>query len=68
MRGVYTLSLQQDQYLDPTNPTFQDRILSELGQPQNAFNIDVAVKHGILTLGYKLRYLGRMANGAYENY
>ncbi|MEG3177504.1 TonB-dependent receptor [Sphingomonas sp. RB3P16] len=68
IRGVYTLALQASNYLDPTNPSFEDRTLSELGDPQNAFNLDLALKRGRLTLGYTLRYLDKMTNGAYENY
>jgi outer membrane receptor protein involved in Fe transport len=68
MRGIYTLALQASNYLDPTNPTFEDRTLSELGDPQNAFNLDVALKTGAFTISYKLQYLDSMTNGAWENY
>ena len=68
IHGIYTLALQASNYLDPTNPTFEDRTLSELGDPQNSFNIDLSLKHGWITFGYKLQYLGRMSNGAYERY
>jgi outer membrane receptor protein involved in Fe transport len=68
VRGIYTLALQASNYLDPTSPTFEDRTLSELGDPQNAFNLDVALKTGPFTISYKLQYLDSMTNGAYENY
>lgn len=68
IQAVYTLALQKDNYLDPTNPNFQDRVLSEIGQPQNAFNLDISLKRNSLTFGYKLRYLGRTTNGPYAFY
>jgi outer membrane receptor protein involved in Fe transport len=68
VRGIYTLALQASNYLDPTSPTFEDRTLSELGDPQNSFNLDVALKTGPFVISYKLQYLDSMTNGAYENY
>jgi len=68
LQGIYTLALQKDQYLDPTNPHYQDRFLSELGDPQNEFTINLGLKTGPITFGYKLHYIGHMTNGAYENY
>jgi len=57
---VYTRTLQRDDFLDPTQPGFADRVLSELGDPKNAFNLNLDLKRGPLTLGYELRYIGRM--------
>lgn len=68
IHGIYTLALKASNFLDPTNPTFEDRTLSELGDPQNSFNIDMSLKHGPITLGYKMQYLDKMTNGAYERY
>ena len=68
IRGIYTLALQNDSFLNPVDPNRADRTLSELGDPQNAFNINASLKSGPVTFGYKLRYLDRMTNGAYENY
>ena len=68
LRGIYTLSLTNSNYLDPTSPNFEDRTLSELGQPRNKFTINVGLKTGPLVLSYKMRYIGPMFNGAYENY
>ncbi|TPG43042.1 TonB-dependent receptor [Sphingomonas koreensis] len=67
-QGLYTLALQKSQYLDPTNPNFEDRFLSELADPQNEFTLDVALKRGKVTLGYKFHYIGHQVNGAYEDF
>ncbi len=68
IHGIYTLALKASNFLDPTNPTFEDRTLSELGDPQNTFNIDMSLQHGPLTLGYKMQYIDKQTNGAYERY
>lgn len=64
-RFVYTRVLQNDQFLDPTDPGFADQLLLELGDPKHAFNWDTGLKFGRFTLGYQMRYLGKMLlNGA----
>jgi outer membrane receptor protein involved in Fe transport len=67
-RLVYTHSLARNDFLDPTNPAKADMILSELGDPRNAFNLNFDLARGPLTLGYELRYLGPMALDSAENY
>ncbi len=68
IRGIYTLSLTNSNFLDPTSPNFEDRVLSELGQPRNKFTINVGLKTGPIVLSYKMRYIGPMYNGTYEDY
>ncbi|TXC69049.1 TonB-dependent receptor [Sphingorhabdus soli] len=67
LRGVYTRVLQNDNFLDPTSPNTPNQILYELGDPRDAFNISTSFKSGAFTLGYKLRYIGKMTPGAIEN-
>jgi outer membrane receptor protein involved in Fe transport len=59
-RLVYTRTLQRDDFLDPTDPGRADRILLELGDPRDAFNLNTDLKRGPITLGYELRYIGKM--------
>ena len=68
IRGIYSLSLVNSNYLDPTNPSFEDRTLSELGNPKHNATVNIGLKTGPLVLSYKLRYLSSMTNGPYENY
>jgi outer membrane receptor protein involved in Fe transport len=64
-RFIYTHVLQNDQFLDPTDPEFADQLLKELGDPEDAFNWDTTLKFGRFTLGYQMRYIGKMLlNGA----
>jgi outer membrane receptor protein involved in Fe transport len=62
---IWTYVMQNDQFLDPTNPEFADQILMELGDPQDRFNWNTTLKHGKFTFGYQMRYIGKMLlNGA----
>lgn len=67
-RLVYTRVLKNDTFLDPTDPGRADQILRELGDPRDAFNLDVSLKHGAVTLGYKMRYIGKMVVNEYEDF
>ena len=66
-RFTYTRALQNDSFLDPTDPGRANRILLELGDPRDAFNWSVDLAKGPLTVGYQMRYIGRMTPGAIEN-
>lgn len=68
VHGVYTLALQNNSFLSPTDPSRGDRVLGELGDPVNSFNINSSLQTGPFTIGYRVRYLDKMTNGAYENY
>ena len=66
-RLIYTLMLQRDEFLDPANPNLPDRVLRELGDPKDAFNVNVDLEHGPLTLGYQMRYIGKQVLFNYED-
>ncbi len=68
LHAVYTHALKNNNYLDPTNPGRADRVLGELGDPEDLFNINGSIKSGPFTFGYRVRYIGKQTNGAYENY
>ena len=59
-RFIYTHVMQNDQFLDPTNPQFADQLLLELNDPQDAFNWNTSLKTGKFTFGYQMRYIGKM--------
>ncbi len=67
-RLVYTHVFQNDDFLDPANPTRADQTLLELGDPKDAFNLDFDLKRGSLTVGYQLRYIGHQVLNTYEDY
>jgi outer membrane receptor protein involved in Fe transport len=58
-------TLQSSNFQNPSLPNFEDRILSELGDPKDEFRLDADLKVGHVTFGYRLHYIGRMIiNGA----
>ena len=67
-RLIYTRSLENASFLNPLNPDLGNTANGELGSPKDAFNLDFNLKRGAINFGYELRYIGKMTNGAYENY
>jgi outer membrane receptor protein involved in Fe transport len=67
-RLYYTHVLKASNYIDPSNPRFEDRILSELGDPKNEFVFDIDLTYNDLTLGYRAHYIGPMVHGNWEDY
>ncbi len=65
---IYTHNLEISNFEDPTNPDFENRILGEIGDPVDEFRWDVDLSYREFTFGYRMRYIGPMYVGAYENY
>jgi outer membrane receptor protein involved in Fe transport len=74
-RLTWTHIFELTNFVDPTNPNFGDRILSELGDPQDRFNWNTSLQHGRFTFGYQMRYVGKQITfsenfgvGEYEDF
>jgi outer membrane receptor protein involved in Fe transport len=65
---LYTRQLKNSNYENPIDPTFENRLLGELGDPVNNARASLSLSKGSVTFGYQLRYIGQMWVGAYENY
>ncbi len=65
---IYTHNLQISNFVNPGDPTFENVVLSELGDPEDEFRLDADLSFGPFTLGYRMRYIGPMVVGNYENY
>ncbi|MGE5563381.1 MAG: TonB-dependent receptor domain-containing protein [Bacillota bacterium] len=67
LRGFATYTLERTNFPDILNPKFQDRILSELGDP--VFSGTAIASYGIgkFDLRYTLRYIGSMTDFSYED-
>jgi outer membrane receptor protein involved in Fe transport len=65
---IYSHNLTTSNFQDPTNPTFENRILGELGDPKDEFRWDTDFTYGAFTLGYRLRYIGPMWTNTFENF
>ncbi|MGC6400811.1 TonB-dependent receptor domain-containing protein [Sphingomonas sp. FW199] len=66
-RLLYTHVLQSSNFQDPTRPNFENRILSEVGDPQDEFRWDVDLSFSNVTFGYQMRYIGPQLLTTYEN-
>ncbi|MCA0207842.1 MAG: TonB-dependent receptor [Proteobacteria bacterium] len=64
---IYTHNLKISNYQDSINPSFENRILGELGDPKDEFRWDVDLGVGPFTFGYRMRYIGPMYLNTYED-
>ena len=65
---IYTHNIKNSNFESPTNPDFENRVLGELGFPEDEFRLDLDFGYREFTFGYRLRYIGSMLQGTYENY
>jgi outer membrane receptor protein involved in Fe transport len=64
---IYTHVIQISNFVNPVLPDFENRVLSELGDPQDEFQWSVDLKVDQVTFGYQMRYIGKQTIGAYED-
>jgi outer membrane receptor protein involved in Fe transport len=64
---IYTHNLKISNYQDPTNPDFENRILSEVGDPRDEFRLDVDIGYRNFTLGYRMQFIGHQVISAWED-
>ncbi|HVF83810.1 MAG TPA: TonB-dependent receptor [Sphingomicrobium sp.] len=65
---IYTHNIKNSNYENPALPKFENRILSELGDPRDEFRWDTDLTRGAFTFGYRMRYIGPMLTSLYENF
>jgi outer membrane receptor protein involved in Fe transport len=66
-RANYTRVLERNDYLNPNDPNFADRILSEAGTPKDRLTANADATVGKFTFGYQFRWIGKQVFGAAEN-
>ena len=66
-RLLYTHNLQISNYTNASFPDLENRIMGELGDPQDEFQFNFDLTHGAVTLGYKLRYIGKQVLNLWED-
>ena len=66
-RANYTRVLQRDDFTDPTDSSFSDRIMSEAGTPKDRLTANLDGTVGSFTFGYQFRWIGKQVFGAAEN-
>jgi outer membrane receptor protein involved in Fe transport len=67
-RAIATYVIRRDNFTSPTDPTFRDRILSEVGDPQWSANVNISYGIGPWDLRWSMNYIGPQVIGAYESY
>jgi outer membrane receptor protein involved in Fe transport len=65
---IYTHVIKSSNYVNPQDPNFEDRLLTELGFPDDEFVWDVDLKKGPFTLGYRMHYLSAMYLNFFEDF
>ena len=65
---LYTHNFEISNFEDPARPDFENRVLGELGDPEDEFRLDTDLRIGDITIGHRLRYIGPMVIGLWENY
>ena len=65
---IYTHNLKISNFQNPALPDFENRVLGELGDPKDEFRWDVDLTYDPFTFGYRMRYIGPMWTGAYEDF
>ncbi|PVX28191.1 TonB-dependent receptor [Sphingomonas pokkalii] len=68
LMGIYTRTLQRDDFTNPADPNRINRLLGELNDPKNEFRINSSVKVGKITLGYELRWIDKMYLNTFEDF
>jgi outer membrane receptor protein involved in Fe transport len=65
---VWTRAITNDQYTNPADPSFINRLIAEPGNPKNRINLNTQAKVGAVTFGYQFRYIGRTYLNTWEDY
>ena len=65
-RLLATRIFELTNYMDLENPSFPDRVLGEIGNPELALNLGVEYAIGSLSLSYGLNYANGQTIGLYE--
>lgn len=65
---VYVHSFKISNYTNPQDPTFENRILDELGDPRDEFQFFLDVAIGEVTLGYRAHFISPMYVNTYEDF
>ncbi|MFC4294538.1 TonB-dependent receptor domain-containing protein [Novosphingobium tardum] len=68
LNALWTHVLQNDAFTNPQNPAFKNRIINELGDPQDQVNLNASVKYKKFTAGYQIRWIGKQYLNTYEDF
>lgn len=64
----YTHQLENDSFTNPVTPEVGNNLLSEIGVPKDAANLNINADFGPIFTNWQFRYLSKMSVGAVENH
>lgn len=64
---IYTHQFENAAFIDPSQPTFGDNVLGELGTPRDKFYWNLNGAFGPFEMNYQFNYLSKMAVGFIED-
>ncbi|HEX8413554.1 MAG TPA: TonB-dependent receptor, partial [Sphingomicrobium sp.] len=67
INAVYTHTFENNNFVNPSDPTFANVQLREVGNPQDEFRVDTDLRLGNFSFGYRLRFLGPQYINTFEN-
>jgi len=65
---IYVHTMKNSDFQNPADPTFENRLLEELGNPKDEFRLDTDVRIGKFTIGHRLHYIGPMYVNLFEDF
>ncbi|HTG37890.1 TonB-dependent receptor domain-containing protein [Sphingomonas sp.] len=68
LSGIWTRTLQRDDFVNPTDPDRIDRILYQLGNPRDQVNFNARLGVGDVRFGYELRWISKQYLNTYEDF
>ena len=66
-RAIWTHQFENTSFTDPTDPSYGDTTVSEIGSPKDAVNVNVDFTVGKFFINYEGRYLSKQSVTAYES-
>lgn len=68
LKAIWTHTLERSEFLNPADPGRANRILGELGDPDDQVNVNADLKVGNVTFGYQMRWIDKMVLNTYEDF
>jgi outer membrane receptor protein involved in Fe transport len=66
--AMWTHQILNESYTNPSDPTFRNVFIDELGDPSDQVNVNASLEIGKLTFGYQGRWIEGMYLNTYEDY
>jgi len=65
---IYVHTIKMSDYQNPAFPSFENRLLEELGNPKDEARLDTDVRVGKFTFGHRMHYIGPLYVNLFEDF